>query len=319
MATLVIRRLLLACITLTLASMLIFLILRILPGDIALFLTAGGSGGRVASEEDLAAVRHALGMDKSLLAQYGDWVVDIFQGTMGRSFFRETPISQMIIEKGWLTAQITILGMIFAWIMGLPLGVISALNRNSVIDYAARILSITGLSVPGFWIAVLVTTWLASSFHWSTPLEYYPPWENPLVNFQQVVGPSLLLAIPLMAFVARMIRSSLLEVMGEDFVRTARSKGLIEHRVITRHVLKIALLPAITLSGIQVGLILGATVVIERVWGVDGLSNLLLNAVLERDLIVVQNVLLVFVFAFILINLITDIIYSWLDPRIRVS
>jgi peptide/nickel transport system permease protein len=313
------NRCIMALLTLLLGSIVIFTLIRILPGDdVAVFISGAGATGHVATPEELAGVRQKLGLDKPLAVQYATWVVGLLEGDMGTSYFRSgMPIAQTIIEKGWLTAQIAVLGMIFAWILAVPLGVISAVRRNSLVDYACRVVAVLGMSVPNFWLAVLVVVFLAQRFKWSTPLRYSAPWDDPLTNLQQVLLPSVVLAVPLMGTLARLVRSSVLDVMGEDFVRTARVKGLRERVVITRHVLKIALLPAVSLSSVGIGLILGSTVVIEKVFAVDGLGNALLQAVVVRDSAVVQNVLLIFVAAFIVINLITDVVYSWLDPRIR--
>lgn len=317
MGVFLVRRSLLALVTLVGATVLIFILTNVLSGDVVMEVLFGGEGGGKIPQEVVDAIRHKLGYDRPLVIQYFDWMRKVFTFEFGYSYVWKEPVGNLIQMRLAPTLHIAFQAVLLSWVLGLPLGIISALRRNTITDYAARLISILGLSVPYFWIAVLAVWVLATQYHWFPPLEYVPLWRDPWESTTQTIGPSLTIALLLMAYIARLARSSLLEVMREDYIRTARSKGLSEKLVITRHALKIALLPVMTLSVVHLGRTLGGSVVAETVFGIKGLGGMTIEAVIRRDVVVVQNVVLLMSFVFVIANTISDLLLGWLDPRIR--
>jgi peptide/nickel transport system permease protein len=297
-------------------SVIIFIVMRILPGDplVAMF---GMEGFTKLSDADRARIMEELGLSDPLIVQYGRWMNDIAHGSLGRSFFRGESVAEIIVHRGPLSAQIGIFSVIISWIIGLPVGIISAFRPNSAVDNVARSLSILFLAIPGFWLGMLIVLALLFWFHYKAPLLVVHLWQDPWINFQLVIGPAIVLGLGQGAYIARMSRSCLLEVIREDYVRTARAKGVIEWLVVFRHALPNALLPVITLSGILMGFVLGGSVAIEQAFGVPGLGRTLVTAVIERDIIVVQNLVFLYGMIFVMINVLIDLSYAWLDPRIR--
>lgn len=310
------RRLMYGVLTVFGVSVIIFIVMRILPGDplVAMF---GMEGFMKLSEADRARIMEELGLSDPLIVQYGRWMKDIASGSLGKSFFRGESVAEIILHRGPLSAQIGIFSVIISWIVGLPVGIISAFRPNSLIDQVARSLSILFLAVPGFWLGMLIVLALLFWFNYKAPLLVVHVWQDPWTNFQLVIGPAIVLGLGQGAYIARMSRSCLLEVIREDYVRTARAKGLVEGLVVFRHALPNALLPVITLSGILMGFVLGGSVAIEQAFGVPGLGRTLVTAVIERDIIVVQNLVFLYGMIFVLINVLVDLSYAWLDPRIR--
>ena len=271
------------------ASMVIFALTNILPGDVVLEAVLGGvSGGRV-PQETIDAMRHQLGHDKPIVAQYWDWIRKIGAGEFGYSFIYKDTVGHVLGPRMTPTIHIAIQAVVLSWFLGLPLGLISALRRNSVIDHFSRFVSVLGLSLPFFWIGALVVWVMATKFGWFPPLEYVPPWRNPWISTTQTIAPSVSIAIGLMAYISRMSRSTLLEVLREDYIRTARAKGLAERTVIWRHAMKLALLPVLTLSAVGLGRVLGGSVVVETVFGINGLGRATIDAVIRHDISIVQN------------------------------
>lgn len=309
------RRLLWIVPTLLGVTMLIFLVMRILPGDVA-YVILGAEGGHF-TQEDVAKVHAALGLDRPLSVQYLAWLVDIVRGNLGRSFWRDEPISTLILERGAVTAQIALMAVVISWLIGLPVGILSAAKQNTRMDYAARVCTILGLAVPSFWLGTLILLVLMTHFNWFPPLRFVLPWENAWQNLQQTGFPAIVLGLFLAAYAARLTRSAALEMLREDFVRTARAKGLWERAVLYRHVLKNALLPVVALSGVQLGALLSSSVAVEQVFNVPGLGRTLVAAITERDYIVIQNLALTYAAAFALLNLAVDLLNGWLDPRIQ--
>jgi peptide/nickel transport system permease protein len=297
-------------------SVIIFIVMRILPGDplVAMF---GMEGFMKLSAPDRARIMEDLGLSDPLLVQYLRWMKDIASGHLGRSFFRGESVADIILHRGPLSAQIGVLSVLISWIVGLPVGIISAFRPNSAMDNVARSVSILFLAVPGFWLGMLIVLALLFWFNYKAPLLVVHLWQDPWTNFQLVIGPAVVLGLGQGAYIARMSRSCLLEVIREDYVRTARAKGLVEWFVVMRHALPNALLPVITLSGILMGFVLGGSVAIEQAFGVPGLGRTLVTAVIERDIIVVQNLVFLYGLIFIMINILVDLSYAWLDPRIR--
>lgn len=311
-----IRRLLFGIMTMFGVSIIIFVVMRILPGDplVAIF---GMEGFTKLTEADRARLMADLGLSNPLVVQYLHWMRDIMAGKLGTSFFRGDSVADLILRRGPLSAEIGILSVIISWIIGLPIGILSAVRPNSFTDMGARVISILFLAVPGFWLGMLIVLALLFWFDYKAPLIVVQLWENPWTNFQLVIGPAAVLGLGQAAYIARLSRSSILEVIREDYVRTARAKGLVERLVVVRHALPNALLPVITLSGILMGFVLGGSVAIEQAFGVPGLGRAMITAVIERDVIIVQNLVFLYAFIFVAINILVDISYAWFDPRIH--
>jgi peptide/nickel transport system permease protein len=312
----ILRRLAYAVPTIFGVSIIIFVVMRILPGDplVAIF---GMEGFTKLSEADRARIMAELGLSDPLYVQYLHWMGDLASGKLGTSFFRGDNVADLILRRGPLSAEIGLLAVVISWLVGLPVGIISALRPNSSIDTGARFLSILFLAIPGFWFGMLIVLALLFWFNYKAPLIVVHIWENPWVNLQLVIGPAIVLGLGQAAYIARMARSTLLEVIREDYVRTARAKGVIERLVVLRHALPNAVLPVITLSGILMGFVLGGSVAIEQAFGLPGLGRAMVTAVIERDVIVVQNLVFLYALIFVMVNLFVDISYAWFDPRIH--
>jgi peptide/nickel transport system permease protein len=258
-----------------------------------------------------------LGLSDSLPVQYVRWMRDIATGQLGKSFFRGDTVSELILHRGPLSAEIAFLSLIVSWIIGLPVGVLSAIRPNGWADAVARLLSILFIAIPGFWLSMLVVLALLFWFGYKAPIIIVQLWQDPWQNFQIVIGPAVVLGLAQGAYIARMSRSCLLEIISEDFVRTARAKGLKEARVIWTHAMKNSLLPVVTIASLQFGTLVGGTVVTETVFTLPGLGKFVVDAVLRRDYLVVQMGLLVLTVAVMLSNFAADVLYTYLDPRIR--
>lgn len=315
MITFILRRMLLIAPTLVGATLVIFLIMRVVPGDIALILLQAGSEQKV-DPTALASLRHDLGLDRSLLHQYLTWLARISRGDLGDSMRTGRPIMEEVLRRFPLTAQLAIMAVVVGFAAGLPLGIISALKQNTWADYASRLTSICFLAFPAFWLGLIVILVGVRLFEWTPPLGYNVLWEKPRENIQQLLFPALILGSHLMAIVARMTRSSMLEVLREDYIRTARAKGLSEARVIIRHAMKNSMIPVITIVSLQTAALLGGAVVMETVFAIPGIGAYLIEAIKFRDYTVAQALVLFFVANFIIIDTLVDISYGWFDPRI---
>ena len=302
--------------TLVGVSLIIFVVLRILPGDplVAMF---GLEGFSKLAPGDRARIMEDLGLSDPLPVQYARWMRDIATGRLGTSFFRDDKVSELILHRGPLSAEIALVSVLISWLVGLPVGIVSAFRPNSLPDNVARSVSILFLAIPGFWLGMLIVLAALFWFNYKAPLLVVHLWQDPWANLQLVVGPAVVLGLGQGAYIARMSRSCLLEVILEDYVRTARAKGLKEAFVVLRHALPNALLPVVTLSGILMGFVLGGSVAVEQAFGVPCLGRALVVAVIERDTIVVQNLVLLYAVIFVVINVAVDLSYAWLDPRIR--
>ncbi len=312
----IVRRLAFGLVTIFVVSVLVFVILRILPGDplVAIF---GMEGFTKLSEADRAGYMAQLGLSDPLWLQYLHWMRDIVSGNLGHSFFRAESVGDMIARRGPLTAEIALLSVVLSWILGVPVAVVSALKPNSVADNVSRFLSIFFLAVPGFWLGMLIVLFLLFVFGYKSPLAGASLFTDPVANLQIIVGPAIVLGLGQAAYIARMARSSLLEVIREDYVRTARAKGLSRRPVISRHALPNALLPVITLSGILLGFVLAGSIPVERAFGTPGLGYSMFTAVYERDVFVMQNLVFLYSIIFVILNILVDLTIAWLDPRIR--
>ena len=311
------QRLLLAIPTLFGVTLLIFIAMRVLPGDPLSAISGEGAGTYVLSKEQLHAARVSLGLDRPYVVQYLDWLRDILRGDLGKSFWRGEPIRELIFRRAPITGQIALMAIILSWVIGLPVGLVGALWRNSWTDYAFRLVVTLFLAIPSFWVGLMVVLSLVLAFTWRPPLTIVYLWDDPIRNLQMTAGPAVILGVALAAMMARITRSSVLEVLGEDYVRTARAKGLHERIVVWRHALVNAMLPILTVSGTALGALLGGSVAVERAFGVPGLGLALVFAVAERDWMLIQNLVLLYGVIFVLINLVIDVSYGWFDPRIR--
>jgi len=311
------QRLLIAIPTLLGVTLLIFIAMRVLPGDPLSAISGEGGGTYVRSKEQLQAARVSLGLDRPYVVQYLDWLRDILRGDLGKSFWRGEPIRELIFRRAPITGQIALMAIILSWVIGLPVGVVGALWRNSLTDYASRFVVTFFMAIPSFWVGLMVVLSLVLAFTWRPPLTIVYLWDDPIRNLQMTVGPALVLGVALAAMMARITRSSVLEVLGEDYVRTARAKGLRERIVVWRHALVNAMLPIMTVSGTALGALLGGSVAVERAFGIPGLGLALVFAVAERDWMLIQNLVLLYGTIFVLINLVIDVSYGWFDPRIR--
>ena len=310
------RRALFALGTLIGVSLIIFVVLRILPGD-PLVAILGVEGHAKMAPADRAAIMQDLGLSDSLPVQYARWMRDIATGQLGKSFFRGDTVTDLILHRGPLSAEIAFLALVISWLAGLPVGILSAIRPNGWADAVVRSLSVLFIAVPGFWLGLLIVLALLFWFGYKAPIIIVQLWENPWENFQLIIGPAMVLGLAQGAYIARMARSCLLEVIREDYVRTARAKGTAERAVVMRHALPNALLPVITISGVLLGFVLGGSVAVEQAFGVPGLGRALVVAIIERDIIVVQNLVLLYAAIFVLVNVLVDMSYAWLDPRIR--
>jgi peptide/nickel transport system permease protein len=297
-------------------TLIIFIAMRLLPGD-PLVAVFGLEGARRLTAEQRANLEEALGLRDTFVVQYGKWLRDIGTGEFGKSLLRGDSVTQFVVRRGPITLEIAILATLLSWLVGFPVGIISALRPNTGIDYASRIFSILFVAIPGFWLGLVMVLTLILWFEYKAPILPVYPWENLWQNLQMVAGPAFVMGLGFAGFVARMVRSSLLEVIQEDYVRTARAKGQREQAVIVRHALRNAILPVITWSSLFLGVALGGSVAIEKAFGVPGLGLTMIDAILDRDLPVVQNLVLLYAIVFVVVNLITDMSYAWLDPRIR--
>ena len=314
----ILKRFLYAIPTIIGITILIFGIMRILPGD-PLGAYYGIETIIQWTPEQKAAILRDLGLDKPIAVQYAVWMKDIASGKLGESFFRGDPIIDILIQRGPISAQIGLISVVISWIIGLPVGIISAVRPNSAWDMCTSFFTVLFLAIPGFWLGLLVVVASISWFQYKAPIVSVQFWEDPWSNFQIIVGPAIVLGLGQAAFIARMARSSLFEVLREDYVRTSRAKGLIERLVIARHALPNALLPVLTLSGVLLGFVMGGSVAVEQAFTVPGLGKALVVAAIDRDFNVVQNIVLLYAVIFVLVNLFIDLLYGWLDPRIRLN
>jgi peptide/nickel transport system permease protein len=298
-------------------TILIFIAMRVIPGDPLAMIGSEGQGTRTLTEEELQAARRSLGLDRPYVVQYLDWMWDVVRLNMGTSFWRGEPIADIILRRGPITAQIALMAMMVSWLIGVPVGLLCAIKRNTTADYAVRGLVTVFMAIPSFWIGLVVVLVGVLWFTWRPPITIIYFWDDPSKNLQITIGPALALGLGLAAVTARMTRSSVLEVLHDDFVRTARAKGLREQVVVWRHVFRNALLPVITLSGLALGGLLGGSVAVERAFSVPGLGQALVQALAERDWTMIQNLVLLYGLIFTLINLLVDLSYAALDPRIR--
>lgn len=317
MARYLTRRLLIAVPTIFGITVLIFIAMRVIPGDPLAVIAAEGQATRVLSEEEHAAAEKSLGLDQPLPVQYGQWMADVARGDLGYSFWTKEPIREQILRRGPISAEIALLAILFSWLIGMPAGLLSAVRRDSWLDNVSRFTVTLFLAIPSFWIGLVIVLISVRLFVWRPPLVITQLWEQPWTNVQMVAGPAIALGLGLGAVLARMTRSAALEVLNQDYVRTARAKGIDERILTVRHVFRNALLPVVTTSGVAMGGLLGGTVATETAFGVPGLGNLLVQALNKRDWMMIQNLVLIYAVIFVVVNLVIDLSYAWIDPRIH--
>jgi peptide/nickel transport system permease protein len=298
-------------------SFLTFAMFRLIPGDPATWLC-----GITATPECVERVREAYGLNDPWYEQYGRWLWGLAQGDLGHSFFTTLSVTEEMERRLPVTAELLVMTTTFALLIGVPAGVVSAIRPNTWFDWLARVASVAWLSIPGFWLGIMVVIFGLIWFDWAPPQfsrGYVSFFDDPWINLQQFFFPSLVMALAIGAGIMRLTRSSLLEVLRNDYIRTAWSKGLRERTVVVRHALKNALIPVTTVVGLQIGALLGGTVVMESVFNLNGVGKYTLEAIILRDFLVVQGIVLFFAAAYVLANLAVDVAYAWLDPRIRYS
>jgi peptide/nickel transport system permease protein len=314
MRTYIARRIVQGLLVLWLVSLLIFSLVRILPGDAVIMQLDQAAAP---TPDVLKRARQELGLDRPFLAQYRTWMANAVQGDLGRSLITRRPVAQELLKRINLTTHLAVLSVIVALLIALPIGVLSAVRQDTASDYFGRLFAILGLSLPDFWLATVVITFLAIWFQWLPPIGFAPLWQDPARCLSQLLIPALIIGARLAAVSMRMTRSSLLEVLRQDYVRTARAKGAREHAVIVRHALKNAFIPVVTVVGQQFSVLLGGTVIVEVIFLQPGVGSLMLDAVLLRDYTLIQGAVLFFAAVIVVTNLLVDLSYAWLDPRIR--
>jgi peptide/nickel transport system permease protein len=319
----VLKRVLLMIPTVLGAAVIIFCLLRLMPGDVC-ELKVGADGGNYDLKQ-IEICRENLGLNESTIVQFGKFVVGIATFDFGNSMWTGRPITYEMGLRFELSLQVAIMATIVALVISIPLGTLSAVYQNTWIDYVVRMVSIAGIAIPSFWLGILIILALLNisealtGTRWTPPIEYVPLWKDPWYNLQMLIWPAVATGYRYSSVATRMTRSSLLEVLREDYVRTARAKGLKEKLIINRHALGNALLPVVTIIGIEFAFLMGGLVVTEQVFNLNGLGKLLVQSVTFNDYSMTQAIVMVIVLVFVLTNFVVDILYAWLDPRIRYS
>jgi peptide/nickel transport system permease protein len=314
MRTYVLTRLMIAILTLLGMSIVIFVLMRIAPGDIVdiIFASAGYVDPAAKAE-----IQKELGLDQPITVQYAHWLRDILRGDLGKSYRYDIPAWQVVRPRIPITVELAILAMLVATVIGVPTGVLSAIRQDRWIDYVMRVFSLAGLSMPSFWLGMVIILLLVSNLGWIPALTYISPFQDLKAHVLQFIFPALAVGYRSSALIMRITRSSLLEVMREDYIRTAYAKGQGERVVVWRHALKNAVLPVVTVLGIEVAFLVGGLVVTETVFNLPGVARFLVEAILWRDYPVVQNLVMFIAVVVVLVNLAVDLLYGWLDPRVR--
>ena len=307
------RRFLLAIPTIVGISIIIFLMVRLMPGDIIDVLFAGDV---TATEEIKQQAREDLGISGSYPEQYLNWASGVVQGDFGDSFRNAEPVGDVLWRAIPITLELMILALLIAVVIGIPLGVVSAVRRDSASDYASRVAGLIGISIPSFWLATLLLLFTSRVFGWVPPLTYTSFFDDPLTNLSQFALPAVSISVFTLAIVMRMVRATMLEVLSQDYVRTARAKGVKQRLVVYRHALRNALIPVVTIVGFEIGILMGGAAIVEIIFGLPGVGYVLLQAIFNRDYPVVQGATLLIAVIFVVANTLVDIVYGWIDPRI---
>ncbi len=312
------RRLFLFLPSVFVVSVIIFLVMQLFPGDVALLILAGDGNAEV-DPQLYAELREELGLNRPVLWQYGSWLIGLASLDPGDSLYSGRPIFTEIADSLPVTFELAVLSTIISLVVAIPTGLLAAARQNTPWDYGIRLLAISGLSMPPFFTGSLVILSLIIFFRWIPPLEYASFLSNPTNNLQQMIFPAAVLGFAHAALLSRMTRSSMLEVMRQDYVRTAWAKGLVPRVVLVRHALRNALIPIVTVAGIQFGGMFAGSVVLEGIFALPGVGLLLVDSILNRDWPMVQTLVTLFALVFLVINLLVDVMYGWLDPRVRLS
>jgi peptide/nickel transport system permease protein len=310
-----VNRVLLMIPTLIGVAVLVFFLLRVVPGDVV-EIKLRGDGGSV-SQETIEMERKRMGLDKPLVTQFGEWMIGMATLDFGKSMWTERPVIEEIALRLELSLQVALMATIIAVLLAIPMGTLAALFRDTWIDYSVRILTIGGLSIPSFWFGMLIMLTLLALFNWLPPITFTPIYVDPMANLTQLIWPAMAVGYRYCAVVARMIRSSLLEVLNEDYIRTARAKGVYEKLVISRHALRNALLPAITVIGLEFTFLIGGLVVTEQVFNLNGIGQLFVQSVSRNDFTLIQGMVMLIAAFYVFVNLLIDLLYAVFDPRIR--
>lgn len=311
------QRLLLAIPTFLGMSILIFLLVRLVPGDVVnAMLGSSSSNVDPIAEHNL---RVTLGLTRPLPVQYWDFLSGLLTGHLGNSLVTGLPVAQTLAAAIPITFEIAILAALIAILVGIPTGILSATHRNGGLDFAARLAGLLGLSMPNFWFATIALLALSTFLGWNPSVLWTPFFSNPLANLSEVWLPALAVSFYMMATISRMTRSSLLEVLGQDYIRTAIAKGVTSRAAVARHALRNALIPILTVTGFQLGYLLGGTTVIEIVFGLPGLGYTMINAIHDRDYPIIQDTAMLLAAVFVILNLVVDVLYGVIDPRIRLK
>jgi peptide/nickel transport system permease protein len=310
----ILRRLLILIPTLIGMSLLIFVMLRLLPGDIVDAMVGLDS---TITPEAKEALRVSFGLADPWPVQYVRWIGELLRGDLGTSFRSREPITDQLLRALPITLELALLAILMSIPVAIPLGILSAVRQNSQVDFWARLAGLMGLSIPSFWLATLFLLFTSLVFRWVPPVIWVNPLEDPLGNLQQMFLPALALAVQLMAVEMRMMRAAMLEVLRQDYIRTVRAKGVSERVLLYRHALKNAFIPVITIIGIQMGVLMGGSIIIEQIFGLPGVGWYLLQGIFNRDYPIVQVTTLFLAMMFVFINLLVDMTYAFLDPRIR--
>lgn len=297
-------------------SIIVFFLIHLVPGDVITVQVM--EMGKI-SEDQRAQLEHQLGLDKPVYVQYFVWLGDIVRGDFGTSLWTREPVIERIFDAAAVSFELALLGMIVGIVISIPMGIISAVRRKSPFDYGARVFAIMGISIPDFWIATMLLLYLSIWFQYTPPLGYQSPRDSLWANLQIMLFPALILGFRMAAVISRMARSTMLEVLRQDYIRTARAKGLHSRSVIRYHALKNAMIPVATVLGSQFAYLLGGTIILEVIFAIPGIGGLTLDAILKRDYTQVQGNVMFFAVVIVLMNILVDLSYGWLDPRIRVQ
>jgi peptide/nickel transport system permease protein len=315
------KRVLLVIPTLIGAAALVFILMRLIPGDICVVRL--GSGGSSFDPRAVTECHLELGLDRPLIVQFLSFVWGFFHFDFGISMWSGKPVSEEILTRLPISLEIALLATVIAILIAVPLGTISALKQNTWIDVVVRTVAIAGIATPSFWLGIVVLLAILSvssavtGAPWMPPIDYVPLWRDPLRNLSMAIWPAVTVGYRYAAVTMRMTRSAMLEVMHEDYIRTARAKGLLDRIIVNRHALKNALLPVVTLIGIEFAFLIGGLVVTEQVFNLNGIGRLFVQAVQNQDYTLTQALVMLVVIVFVLTNLLVDLLYAWLDPRIR--
>jgi len=302
--------------TIVAVSILIFGMVRLLPGSILDLFFAGDNS---ATPEQIASAKRQLGIYGSYPDQYWRWVTGAVHGDFGHSYLTQQSVSSIMATSIPIDVELILLAILIALLVGLPLGALSAIRRDSAIDYTSRFTGLIGISIPNFWLATLLLIFTSRAFHWVPPLAYVSLFKHPLQNIEEFILPAISISVFTLAIVSRMVRATMLEVLNLDYVRTARAKGVPRRKVLIKHALRNALVPVVTVTGFEIGALISGAAIAERIFGLPGVGAQLLNAIFNRDYPVIQAATLIIAATFVLANFFVDILYGILDPRITVT